>query len=484
MDTERKLSVQDDVSGTDQQSAILNDGEQIKSSRKAQWWRVRPTVEPMVLLFMFSTTTVSSFVGALFTERVCRMKDTTGCPDDKRAEAVTLIMYKTIIEAVVPAFVALFIGSWSDKFGRRPIFIWSFLGNTVAYAAWAVQSAVPDLQPEWLLLPSVVASFSGGMMNLMGVANIYIADVAPVDDKAVRLGILDVSQYMGTMLGSGLSAPITAALQYYGVYTMAACLMLACLLYAVFLLPETVPPYTPPEDESCGCCKGIFRPQLVRDALRTCLKKRPHNGRATIFIVIFVVISGMLSLMGESVPSYNLYNDILKWGPADTQLYGFYNNGTTALGTLIGVLVFVRWLRLQDAWIAVITFGCKIVGTILYAIAPDWRFMYIGGAVSCFGGMVWVLARTMLVRLVTMDEIGQVFALVMTLEAIAPLLGSLIYGQVYQATVSTLPGAFYFISVGIFVVDLILLLVASYLTRGAVREENEQRRQRALPPSA
>ncbi|XP_049770170.1 proton-coupled folate transporter-like [Schistocerca cancellata] len=248
MDTERKLSVQDDASGTDQQSAILNDGEQIKSSRKAQWWRVRPTVEPMVLLFMFSNTAVSSFVGALFTERVCRMKDTTDCPDDKRAEAVTLIMYKTIIEALVPAFVALFIGSWSDKFGRRPIFIWSFLGNTVAYAAWAALSAVPDLQPEWLLLPSVVASFSGGMMNLMGVANIYIADVAPVDDKAVRLGILDVSQYTGTMLGSGLSAPITAALQYYGVYAMAACFMLACLLYAVFLLPETVPPYTPPED--------------------------------------------------------------------------------------------------------------------------------------------------------------------------------------------------------------------------------------------
>ncbi|XP_049830265.1 proton-coupled folate transporter-like [Schistocerca gregaria] len=443
-------------------------------TRAAKWWRTRPTVEPLVLLFMFSYVVTHSVVNGLFLERVCRSSDTSVCTNEDRAYSSTLTTWKTIIEAIVPAAVSLFIGSWSDKFGRRPIFIWSFAGNAIAYGVFSGLAAIPDLAPEWLLMPSVAATFSGGMINLMAVANVYIADVSPAGHKELRLGILDAAQYSAMMLGSGLSTPLFLGLSYHGVFALAAGLMLLCLLYSIFLLPETMAPYTPPEDASCGCCKGIFRPQLVRDALKTSLMKRPHHGRSTILIVIVVVVTGVLISQGEGVASYQFLNAKFQWTVEQSLLYGFFTNGTTAVGTMVGVLVFIRWLKLADGWIALITFSCKIAAAIIYSISPESWYMFLGGAVACFGALIWVLVRAMLTRLVAKDEIGQVFALAVTIESVTPLVGTPMYNAVFNASINTFPGAFYLLSAGIMVIDLLLLLFAIFLNRGAKREQQRQ----------
>lgn len=434
-------------------------------------------MEPLVLVFMFSYVATQSVASGLFLERVCGPGGPSNCSDEARAYSSTLLTWKSVVEAIVPATLSLSIGSWSDKFGRRPIFIWSFAGNTVAYGLFSGLSAIPDLAPQWLLTPSIVTSFSGGMLNLMSVANIYIADVSPEGQKELRLGLLDVSEYLAVMLGSGLSTPLFLGLDYYGVYALAACLMVVCLLYAIFLLPETTKPYTPPQHEGCGCCQGIFRPQLVRDALRTSLMRRPHHGRTTILIVIFVVVTNVLISQGEGVVYYQFVNAKFQWTLEDNLLFRFFYTGTTAVGTLVGVMVFVRWLKLDDGWIALITLSCKIAASIMYAISPESWYMFLGGAIACFGALIWVLVRAILTRLVAKNELGQVFALSVTLDSVCPLVGPPIYNAVFSASIASFPGAFHFLSAGIMALDLALLLFAIYLNRGARKERQHQQQQ-------
>ncbi|XP_049809081.1 uncharacterized protein LOC126252216 [Schistocerca nitens] len=297
--------------------------------------------------------------------------------------------------------------------------------------------------------------------------------------------------------------------------------MLLCLLYSIFLLPETTAPYTPPQDESCGCCKGIFRPQLVRDALKTSLMKRPHHGRSVILIVIFVLVTGVLISQGEGVANYQFVNAKFHWTLEQNLLYGFFNHGTSVVGTLVAVTVFVRWLKLGDGWIALITFSCKITASIIYAISPESWFMFLeyiqrkhraavffamattpplrlyrspasemcsdcfaGGAIASFGTLIWVLARAMLTRLVAKDEIGQVFALAVTLEALTPLAGPPIYSAVFNASINSFPGAYHLLSAGIMALDLAVLLFAVYLTRGAKKEGQQRQEEEATPPPA
>ncbi|XP_049830278.1 proton-coupled folate transporter-like [Schistocerca gregaria] len=442
-----------------------------------KWWRIRPTVEPLVLLFMFSYVVTQWVASGLFLERVCGSRDPNMCTNEDRTYSSTLLTWKAIIEGIVPAAVSLFIGSWSDKFDRRPIFLWSFAGNTIAYSLFSGLSAIKDLAPEWLLLPSVVTTFSGGMMNLMAVANIYIADISPEGQKELRLGLLDVSQYLAVMLGSGLSTPLFLSLNYGGVYQLAAGLMVLCLLYSIFLLPETTARYTPPQGGSCSCCKGIFHPQLVRDALKTSLMKRPHHGRTAILMVIFVAVTSVLISQGEGVVYYQFVNAKFQWTMEDNLLFRFFSNGTTAAGTLVGVMVFVRWLKLGDGWIAFITFSCKISASVIHAISPESWYMFLGGAIGCFGALIWVLVRAMLTRLVAKDEIGRVFALAVTLESLCPLVGPPVYSAVFKASIDSFPGAFHLLSAVIMALDLTLLLIGIFLNRGARKERQQQQKQ-------
>ncbi len=43
--------------------------------------------------------------------------------------AAKFFMAKTIVESLLPALVSLFIGPWSDKFGRKPVIVTTFVGE-------------------------------------------------------------------------------------------------------------------------------------------------------------------------------------------------------------------------------------------------------------------------------------------------------------------------------------------------------------------
>lgn len=43
--------------------------------------------------------------------------------------AARFFMAKTIIESLLPALASLFIGPWSDKFGRKPVIVTTFVGE-------------------------------------------------------------------------------------------------------------------------------------------------------------------------------------------------------------------------------------------------------------------------------------------------------------------------------------------------------------------
>lgn len=39
-----------------------------------------------------------------------------------------LLMYKTVIESCVPVILSLFVGTWSDHHGRKPLILWPMFG--------------------------------------------------------------------------------------------------------------------------------------------------------------------------------------------------------------------------------------------------------------------------------------------------------------------------------------------------------------------
>ena len=74
-------------------------------------------------------------------------------------------------------FAAPLLGHWSDKFGRKPVLIFSKLGTVLAYVLLAYANSF-----TLFLLARLLDGFTGGNI---AVARAYIADVTSVKDLSL-----------------------------------------------------------------------------------------------------------------------------------------------------------------------------------------------------------------------------------------------------------------------------------------------------------
>lgn len=46
-------------------------------------------------------------------------------------QASLILMSKSFIESIFPSFLSLFLGPWSDKYGRKPVILSGYIGNYI-----------------------------------------------------------------------------------------------------------------------------------------------------------------------------------------------------------------------------------------------------------------------------------------------------------------------------------------------------------------
>jgi len=123
-----------------------------------------------------------------------------------------------------------FLGRLSDRFGRRPVLIWTILGNAVAFVifAWAESLTV--------LFISRIAS--GLMMGNGSVIQAYVADITGEHDRATGLGRLGAALGLGFIIGPAMGG-VLAPLGYEAPAYAAAMLSLLNTFAVYMWLPES-----------------------------------------------------------------------------------------------------------------------------------------------------------------------------------------------------------------------------------------------------
>jgi DHA1 family tetracycline resistance protein-like MFS transporter len=128
-------------------------------------------------------------------------------------------------------FSSPILGALSDAHGRRPVLLLGFCGMAVSFLATAVATAL------WVLI--AVRLVSGAMQANLAVANAYVADITPPEERARRFGMLGAMFGLGFILGPVLGG-LLGAIDLRLPFLAAGSLALLNLFYGYFVLPESL----------------------------------------------------------------------------------------------------------------------------------------------------------------------------------------------------------------------------------------------------
>src|SRR5215510_5527105 len=135
--------------------------------------------------------------------------------------------------AVMQFFCAPVLGNLSDRFGRRPVILFSLFALGIDYL---IMGLAPTI--TWLFVGRTIAGMAGASYTP---AYAYLADVSPPERRAQNFGLIGAAFGAGFILGpaiGGLLGTIGPRAPFFA----AGVLALSNFTFGFFALPESLPP--------------------------------------------------------------------------------------------------------------------------------------------------------------------------------------------------------------------------------------------------
>ncbi len=136
-----------------------------------------------------------------------------------------------MVYAIMQFIFAPVLGNLSDKYGRRPVLLFSLFGFGIDYL---LVGFAPTF--AWFFVARVVSGITGASFTT---ASAYIADISTNETRAKNFGMLGAAFGLGFIIGPGLGGLLTG----FGIrapFYAAAILTLLNWLYGYFVLPESL----------------------------------------------------------------------------------------------------------------------------------------------------------------------------------------------------------------------------------------------------
>ena len=339
------------------------------------------------------------------------------------------------------------LGNLSDRFGRRPVLLYSLLAMGLNYLlmGWA-----PTL--FWLFVGRIIGGVSA---STYGTANAYVADTFPAHKRAQYFALLGAAFGAGFILGPAIGG----FLGEYGARTpfyAAAGLTFINIIYGYFVLPESLK-------------TADRRPfQLSRaHPLAAINQLRQYPVVISLVLVYFFYQLGHFAL-----PSVWAFFTIEKfgWSPRDI---GF---SLSAIGVaMIFVqaylirLVLPRWGPTKTAVVGLIATALSFIG---YAFVPYGWMMYPIIAISALQGFVAPSVQSIMSARIPANAQGELQGAIGSMSGLVAILSPPVMTQLFAYFSSSeaptyFPGAPFFVAAILTLLALVVLLRSVALGRGS-----------------
>ncbi len=338
------------------------------------------------------------------------------------------------------------IGNLSDKFGRRPVLLFSLFGFGIDYIFLSLAPTI-----AWLFVGRIIAGITGASFTT---ATAYIADISAPEDRAKNFGLVGAAFGLGFIIGP----VIGGLLGTYGSripFMAAAGLTFANFLYGFFVLPESLSVENRRKFEWKRANPfGAFKQ----------LKKYPAVGAlATSFFLVYMA--------GQAVQSVWAYFGIERFAWSE-KLIGI---SLGVVGLLVGLVqgVLIRYInpKLGNTKSIYIGFCMYAIGLVLFAFATQGWMMFVFLIPYCLGGISGPALQSIITGHVPANEQGELqgalTSLISATSIISPLIMTNLFAHFTSKSTSIyFPGAPYLLGA-------VLMIAAGIVAFKVLSKEKE-----------
>lgn len=342
----------------------------------------------------------------------------------------------TFAYAIMQFLFAPVLGNLSDRFGRRPVLLFSLLGFGMDYIFLAF---APNI--GWLFVGRTIAGITGASFTT---ASAYIADISTPQNRTQNFGMIGAAFGLGFIIG-----PVFGGLLgQYGSrvpFMAAAGLSLLNALYGYLVLPESLA-------KENRRAFDLKRANPIGSLLH--LKKYPAiSGLVISLILLYTANNGMQS-------TWSYYGmEKLKWNEA---MVG-YSLGFVGLMTALVQTVVIRWAipKLGSEKSLYTGFLFYSAGLFLFAFAANSWQMFAFIVPYSLGGIAGPALQSIMSGFVPANEQGELQGALTSLMSATTIFAPVLMTSLFAFFTSTnspflFPGAPFF-------VGAILILVSTWL---------------------
>jgi len=360
-----------------------------------------------------------------------------------QAVMVTMI---TIVYAGGQFLASPLFGRLGDRFGRRPVLLFSLLGQALGYFTFGIGGSL-----GMLFLGRLIGGITAG--NL-ATANAYIADISKPAERARNFALVSTAWSVGLILGpamGGIFGEVSLEMPAF----VAGGLALMNVLLGIFLLPESLP--AGKRDTSRLRLRDINPITAI-----FFMAKKP--GLGLLFLVYALFIFAFNGVNSTSALFVIQKFSAVTWQVSLMMILG---GVSIALSNTFLVPPVVRKVGERTSTIAsLLGLGLFYLGMffspLLAAIYP------LNMLASCMNTFIFPAITTLSTDCVSSQEVGTMMGVSSAVASLMNIFGPLFAGVVYD---HVMMGAPYWTGA------LVLVVAAAMMTRAAARS-------RAVHPAA
>lgn len=350
------------------------------------------------------------------------------------------------VYAIMQFFCAPVLGNLSDKYGRRPIILFSLFGFGIDYIFLAFAPSY-----GWLFIGRTIAGITGASFTT---AAAYIADVSTPENRAKNFGMIGAAFGLGFIIGPAIGGQL-GGLGVRAPFYAAAVLCLLNWLYGYFVLPES----------------------LSKENRRRFEWKRANPAGSLLHLKKYPAISGLMFsfvliyLAAHAVQSNWSYFTMYRFQWSEKMVgYSLALVGLLIAAVQAGLIRVVNPLLGERRSVYAGLFMYS-VGLFLFAFASQSWMMFAFLIPYCLGGIAGPALQAILAGHVPPNEQGELQGAMTSLMSITSVFGPLIMNNLFAYFTKSdapvyFPGA-------PFLLGAILMLLSAVIAYFVLRREKK-----------